>query len=233
MNRVRLIFVWLTRAEPNMNKKGAEPARSTYLLPPLTLPFLLHGPALLFSLSLVYSTSFLQLTSIFVMSAPEAVAAPVATVEEVKPTEAVPAPESSVPAAEVPKPEEVAPSPEATKTEPVEAEPTPAEAKKEDHPRSPGLLAKILAPFKSVEKKVKAPKSPKKEKKEEVKPESAALEEPAKIAEPPATEETPVEVVTETAPPAVEVTASEPPLPRRPLLLLRNRSLRFLLPLPW
>ncbi len=46
-----------------------------------------------------------------------------------------------------------------------------AEAKKEDRPKSPGLLAKLLAPFKNekakVEKKVKAPKSPKKEKKKE------------------------------------------------------------------
>lgn len=45
----------------------------------------------------------------------------------------------------------------------------PAEApKKEERPRSPGLLTRILAPFKEtkkqVEKRVKAPKSPKKEK---------------------------------------------------------------------
>jgi len=39
--------------------------------------------------------------------------------------------------------------------------------KKEERPKSPGLLAKLLAPFKG-EKKVKAPKSPKKEKKKEV-----------------------------------------------------------------
>jgi hypothetical protein len=44
------------------------------------------------------------------------------------------------------------------------------EAKKEERPKSPGLLAKLLAPFKDgkkSEKKVKAPKSPKKEKKKE------------------------------------------------------------------
>lgn len=45
------------------------------------------------------------------------------------------------------------------------------EAKKEDRPKSPSLLAKLLAPFKNEkakgEKKVKAPKSPKKEKKKE------------------------------------------------------------------
>ena len=41
---------------------------------------------------------------------------------------------------------------------------------KEDEPlRSSSLLAKLLAPFKSVERNVRAPKSPKKEKKEEIK----------------------------------------------------------------
>ena len=50
-----------------------------------------------------------------------------------------------------------------------QAEPASEDAKKEEPPRSPSLLAKILAPFKNVEKKAKAPKSPKKEKKEEVK----------------------------------------------------------------
>jgi hypothetical protein len=50
-----------------------------------------------------------------------------------------------------------------------QAEAAPADAKKEDPPKSPSLLAKILAPFKNVEKKAKAPKSPKKEKKDEVK----------------------------------------------------------------
>ena len=43
----------------------------------------------------------------------------------------------------------------------------PEAAKKDDAPRSPGLLSRILAPFKQVEKKVKAPKSPKKEKKKD------------------------------------------------------------------
>ncbi len=47
-----------------------------------------------------------------------------------------------------------------------------AEAKKEDRPKSPGILSKLLAPFKDgkakAEKKVKAPKSPKKEKKKEL-----------------------------------------------------------------
>lgn len=47
---------------------------------------------------------------------------------------------------------------------------TPAETK-EEKPKSPSLLAKLLAPFKNekakVDKKVKAPKSPKKEKKKE------------------------------------------------------------------
>jgi hypothetical protein len=46
-----------------------------------------------------------------------------------------------------------------------------AEAKKEDRPKSPGILSKLLAGFKDgkhkAEKKVKAPKSPKKEKKKE------------------------------------------------------------------
>jgi len=45
------------------------------------------------------------------------------------------------------------------------------EAKKEERPKSPSLLSKLLAPFKDgkskTEKKVKAPKSPKKEKKKE------------------------------------------------------------------
>jgi len=45
------------------------------------------------------------------------------------------------------------------------------EAKKEERPKSPGLLAKLLAPFKDgkskAEKKAKAPKSPKKDKKKE------------------------------------------------------------------
>jgi hypothetical protein len=44
-------------------------------------------------------------------------------------------------------------------------EAAPADAKKEDPPKSPSILAKLLAPFKNV----KAPKSPKKEKKEEIK----------------------------------------------------------------
>jgi hypothetical protein len=50
-----------------------------------------------------------------------------------------------------------------------QAEAAPADAKKEEVPKSPSLLAKLLAPFKNTEKKAKAPKSPKKEKKEEVK----------------------------------------------------------------
>jgi hypothetical protein len=50
-----------------------------------------------------------------------------------------------------------------------QAEDAPTEAKKEDAPKSPSLLAKLLAPFKASDKKAKAPKSPKKEKKEEVK----------------------------------------------------------------
>jgi len=50
-----------------------------------------------------------------------------------------------------------------------QAEAAPADAKKEEPPKSPSLLAKLLAPFKNTEKKPKAPKSPKKEKKEEVK----------------------------------------------------------------
>jgi hypothetical protein len=44
------------------------------------------------------------------------------------------------------------------------------EAKKEERPKSPGLLSKLLASFKDgkkSEKKVKAPKSPKKEKKKD------------------------------------------------------------------
>ena len=49
-----------------------------------------------------------------------------------------------------------------------QSEASPADAKKEDPPKSPSLIAKILAPFKN-DKKIKAPKSPKKEKKEEVK----------------------------------------------------------------
>lgn len=51
----------------------------------------------------------------------------------------------------------------------MQAEP---EAKKEERPKSPSLLSKLLAPFKhektKTEKKVKE-KSPKKEKKEETK----------------------------------------------------------------
>ena len=49
-----------------------------------------------------------------------------------------------------------------------QSEASPTDAKKEDPPKSPSLIAKILAPFKN-DKKTKAPKSPKKEKKEEVK----------------------------------------------------------------
>jgi hypothetical protein len=48
-----------------------------------------------------------------------------------------------------------------------QSEASPADAKKEDPPKSPSLIARILAPFKN-DKKTKAPKSPK-EKKEEVK----------------------------------------------------------------
>lgn len=45
-------------------------------------------------------------------------------------------------------------------------EAAPADAKKEDPPKSPtNILAKLLAPFKNV----KVPKSPKKEKKEDIK----------------------------------------------------------------
>ena len=42
----------------------------------------------------------------------------------------------------------------------VKAEEAP---KKEEHPKSPSLLAKLLAPFKSIEKKVKPKKLEKKE----------------------------------------------------------------------
>lgn len=53
----------------------------------------------------------------------------------------------------------------------IQAAEAEAAPKKEERPKSPGLLAKLLAPFKNdkakVEKKVKAPKSPKKEKKKE------------------------------------------------------------------
>ena len=50
-----------------------------------------------------------------------------------------------------------------------QAEAAPADAKKEDPPKSPSLLAKLLAPFNRGEKRAKSPKSPKKEKKEESK----------------------------------------------------------------
>ena len=50
-----------------------------------------------------------------------------------------------------------------------QAEAAPADAKKDEAPKSPSLLAKLLAPFKNTDKKTKAPKSPKKEKKDEVK----------------------------------------------------------------
>lgn len=50
-----------------------------------------------------------------------------------------------------------------------QAEGAAADAKKEDAPRSPSLLAKLLAPFKQGVERVKTPKSPKKEKKEESK----------------------------------------------------------------
>lgn len=59
------------------------------------------------------------------------------------------------------------------------AQDAPADApKKEDRPKSPGILSKLLAPFKEgkkqIEKKVKAPRSPKKEKnKEEIKEEAS------------------------------------------------------------
>jgi hypothetical protein len=46
-----------------------------------------------------------------------------------------------------------------------QTEAAPAEVKKDDAPKSPGLLAKLLAPFKN-DKKVKAPKKDKKEKEE-------------------------------------------------------------------
>ena len=91
-------------------------------LPPLSLTFSLHGPALLSLSSIVslvricfpFSFISINLTSlvpIIVMSAPEVVATPVVAVEEANPAETVPAPESSVPAAEVPNPEEVSQSP--------------------------------------------------------------------------------------------------------------------------
>lgn len=50
-----------------------------------------------------------------------------------------------------------------------QAEAAAADAKKEDPPKSPSLLAKLLAPFNRGEKRAKSPKSPKKEKKEESK----------------------------------------------------------------
>jgi hypothetical protein len=53
-----------------------------------------------------------------------------------------------------------------------QAEAAPADAKKEEPPKSPSLLAKILAPFKNV---AKTPKSPKKEKKDEVKVRGSVL----------------------------------------------------------
>ena len=52
----------------------------------------------------------------------------------------------------------------------MQAAETTEAAKKEERPKSPSILSKILAPFKEIgkgEKKVKAPKSPKKEKKKE------------------------------------------------------------------
>jgi len=78
-----------------------------------------------------------------------------------------------------------------------QAEGAPADAKKEDVPKSPSLLSKLLAPFKN-EKKAKAPKSPKKEKKEEVKEAPSADE-------PPKTEDAPAEA------PKVEETTTEAP----------------------
>ncbi|KAF8136710.1 hypothetical protein EV363DRAFT_749909 [Boletus edulis] len=121
-------------------------------------------------------------------------------------------------------------------TEAAVAEPAKEEAKtdavaevpkKEERPRSPGILSKLLAPFKEtrkqVEKRVKAPKSPKKEKqKDEIEPAAPAeavpaeakAEEPAKVEEAPAAEEVPAaEAVkeTETAP-----VVEETPVPVEP-----------------
>ncbi len=63
---------------------------------------------------------------------------------------------------------------EAPKEE-AKADAAPEATKKEDRPKSPGLIQKLIATFKhtksEAEKKVKAPKSPKKEKKKEIEPE--------------------------------------------------------------
>lgn len=53
----------------------------------------------------------------------------------------------------------------------LKAEEVKKDEKKEDRPKSPSILAKLLAPFKGDKaekvKKVKTPKSPKKDKKKE------------------------------------------------------------------
>jgi hypothetical protein len=90
-----------------------------------------------------------------------------------------------------------------------QSEASPTDAKKEDPPKSPSLIAKILAPFKN-DKKVKAPKSPKKEKKEEVKVRTSVMVSCS---------------LTDTF---VHISLRKPPRPKTPprLTLLRPRRLR-------
>ena len=128
-NRVlRSPVVWLARAEPNTNKRGAEHAQPTVSLsssflfslllaaqPPLlslvynTSPFV---PAFIFSSFLfTFLTGYLcsSSLSLIVMSATEAAAAtPAVVVEEAKPTETAPVVDTPAPAQEAPKVEETA-----------------------------------------------------------------------------------------------------------------------------
>lgn len=117
-----------------------------------------------------------------------------------------------------------------------QAEPE-AKKEKEDRPKSPSLLAKLLAPFKG-EKKAKVPKSPKKEKKEiEAVPateeapkaeEAAAAEAPAaEAAAPEAKKEEVAEPVkeTEAAAPAAEAAEEAKEEKVRPYLHLIAFSL--------
>jgi len=99
--------------------------------------------------------------------------------------------------------EAVADAPAAEVTQEAAAATEGEATKKDDRPKSPSLISKLLAPFKAAkgEKKVKAPKSPRKAKKES----SASSEEPAK-------EEAPAEEAQAAAPaPAPEAPAAPAP----------------------
>ncbi|KAI0302085.1 hypothetical protein BC826DRAFT_497207 [Russula brevipes] len=110
------------------------------------------------------------------------------------------------------------PAPEAAPAT-EEAKPTEAapDAKKEDVPKSPSLLSKLLASFKNVERKSKGPKSPKKEKKEDIKGEAQAEEPPkteaAPSADAPKVEEATTEAAKESGPSDAPADTSAEPAP--------------------